>query len=467
MSAPLFNGGGADHAVGDPNYGHRSAWGLVAALTLVNVIAQVDRFAMTLLITPMQRDLGLNDTQMGLIGGLVTGVFFAAAGLPLARLADQVNRKYLIVISLVGWSLMTMASGLAIGFWTLCLARLLLSVGEASLGPAANSMISNVFPSNRLSQPLSVFAAAGSLGNAVASGLVALLLAFAAWAPDLLTFGDAPMAPWRIVMLGLGLAGVVPLVGMLLVREPARPVDDARPGFKAFVAHLRPRWKAYAPCYLGYAFFVLPFVALAFWVPTAFERAHGMSTTTSGVWLGLGYLVAGTPGTLVGGWLAQRWLAAGRTDGNLRVLLLATCIALPAAALSQIVGNPTVGLGFVWVGMFIGARHGRHSGSDPRSLPGPGGGGALPAHLHRRLHGHPSGRCHHRRCLPRPQAHRPCPRRAGGGLRPAGLLGDLAWLAAAPDGAGRARSGVAPRLTRCFPRAPAFGLQATPAPGFS
>ena len=355
MSAPLFNGGGADHAVGDPNYGHRSAWGLVAALTLVNVIAQVDRFAMTLLITPMQRDLGLNDTQMGLIGGLVTGVFFAAAGLPLARLADQVNRKYLIVISLVGWSLMTMASGLAIGFWTLCLARLLLSVGEASLGPAANSMISNVFPSNRLSQPLSVFAAAGSLGNAVASGLVALLLAFAAWAPDLLTFGDAPMAPWRIVMLGLGLAGVVPLVGMLLVREPARPVDDARPGFKAFVAHLRPRWKAYAPCYLGYAFFVLPFVALAFWVPTAFERAHGMSTTTSGVWLGLGYLVAGTPGTLVGGWLAQRWLAAGRTDGNLRVLLLATCIALPAAALSQIVGNPTVGLGFVWVGMFSAA----------------------------------------------------------------------------------------------------------------
>ena len=355
MSAPLFNGGGADHAVGDPNYGHRSAWGLVAALTLVNVIAQVDRFAMTLLITPMQRDLGLNDTQMGLIGGLVTGVFFAAAGLPLARLADQVNRKYLIVISLVGWSLMTMASGLAIGFWTLCLARLLLSVGEASLGPAANSMISNVFPSNRLSQPLSVFAAAGSLGNAVASGLVALLLAFAAWAPDLLTFGDAPMAPWRIVMLGLGLAGVVPLVGMLLVREPARPVDDARPGFKAFVAHLRPRWKAYAPCYFGYAFFVLPFVALAFWVPTAFERTHGMSTTTSGVWLGLGYLVAGTPGTLVGGWLAQRWLAAGRTDGNLRVLLLATCIALPAAALSQIVGNPTVGLGFVWVGMFSAA----------------------------------------------------------------------------------------------------------------
>jgi len=71
---------------GDPAYSTRQAWGLVLALTLVNVMAQVDRFAMTLLVTPMQQELGLNDTQTGLIGGLVTGVFYALAGLPLARL---------------------------------------------------------------------------------------------------------------------------------------------------------------------------------------------------------------------------------------------------------------------------------------------------------------------------------------------------------------------------------------------
>ena len=115
----------------DPQYGDRQAWYLVFALTLCNILSQVDRFAMTLLVTPMQRDLGLNDTQTGLIGGLVTGLFYALAGLPLARLADQYNRKLLILFALVGWSLMTMASGLAIGFWTLCIARLLLAVGVA------------------------------------------------------------------------------------------------------------------------------------------------------------------------------------------------------------------------------------------------------------------------------------------------------------------------------------------------
>ena len=68
---------------------HRQlAWFLVLSLMVTNIISQVDRFAMTLLVAPMQKDLGLNDTQTGLIGGLVTGLFFAAAGMPLARLAD-------------------------------------------------------------------------------------------------------------------------------------------------------------------------------------------------------------------------------------------------------------------------------------------------------------------------------------------------------------------------------------------
>jgi hypothetical protein len=65
------------HPAPDPHYGNRQAWYLVFSLTLCNILSQVDRFAMTLLVTPMQRDLGLNDTQTGLIGGLVTPVLRA------------------------------------------------------------------------------------------------------------------------------------------------------------------------------------------------------------------------------------------------------------------------------------------------------------------------------------------------------------------------------------------------------
>jgi MFS family permease len=340
----------------DPQYGDRQAWYLVFALTLCNILSQVDRFAMTLLVTPMQRDLGLNDTQTGLIGGLVTGLFYALAGLPLARLADQYNRKLLILFALVGWSLMTMASGLAIGFWTLCIARLLLAVGDAALGPSANSMIGNVFRPDKLSAPLSVYASAGSLGNAAAAVLVAAFLFVAPFVAPPLTFGGVPMAPWRVVMIGLGLVGAVPMIILLFVREPVRPHHEGdRPDFRAFVAYLKSHRLAYLPCYLGYASFVLPFVAMAFWAPTAFERVHGLSTPITGAWMGAGYLVAGAPGTIFGGWLSGWLERRGHADGKLLVLLIATLASVPAVVASQLAGDPKVAMGFLWVAMACAA----------------------------------------------------------------------------------------------------------------
>lgn len=344
----------ASTTVGDPTYGTRRAWFLVFSLMVTNIVSQVDRFAMTLLVAPMQKDLGLNDTQTGLIGGLVTGLFFAAAGLPLARLADQYNRVRLVVICLIIWSVMTALQGLAVGFWSLCLVRVFLTAAEASLGPAANSLIGNLFARDALAKPLSVVATGSSLGNAAAAGLVALFLVLAPFVAPPLTFGGEPMAPWRVVMIGLGIVGVVPMVMLLLAGEPKRPVNAAAsPDFKHFVAFLKPRWKAYQPCYFGYIFFVLPFVALSFWLPTMFERKHGLPPTVTGVWLGLGYLIASAPGTIAGGWLADRLQKRGHEDGRLKVLMIATAGAVVATVASQLVPNPQVAMAFVWVAMAL------------------------------------------------------------------------------------------------------------------
>ncbi|MCE2658344.1 MAG: MFS transporter [Rubrivivax sp.] len=342
----------ASATVGDPSYGIRRSWYLVFALMVTNVIAQVDRFAMTLLVTPMQKDLGLNDTQTGLIGGLVTGLFFAAAGMPLARLADQFNRIRLVVLCLVIWSVMTALQGVAIGFWTLCLARIFLTAAEASLGPASNSLIGNLFARDALAKPLSVVATGSSLGNAVAAGLVALFLFVAPFVAPPLTFQGEPMAPWRVVMIGLGLVGIIPMILLLTAGEPKRPVNaEASPDFRRFVAYLRPRWKSYQPCYLGYIFFVLPFVSLAFWLPTMFERKHGLPPTSTGLWLGLGYLLASTPGTLLGGWLADKLQSRGHEDGRLKVLMIGAAGAMTTTVISQLLPNPHLSMAFVWMAL--------------------------------------------------------------------------------------------------------------------
>ncbi|MBP9697302.1 MAG: MFS transporter [Thermomonas sp.] len=343
------------HPAPDPHYGNRQAWYLVFSLTLCNILSQVDRFAMTLLVTPMQRDLGLNDPDRAhrrpgdrpvlRPGGASAG----ASGGPVQPQAADPRR--------IDWlEPDDQASGLAIGFWTLCIARLLLAVGDAALGPSASSMIGNVFRSDKLSAPLSAYASAGSLGNAAASLLVAGLLFVAPFVAPPLTFGGEPMAPWRVVMIGLGLVGLLPMLTLLFAREPVRPHHEGdRPDFRAFVAYLKSHRLAYLPCYLGYALFVLPFVAMAFWAPTAFERVHGLSPTITGAWMGVGYLVAGAPGTIFGGWLSGWLERRGHADGKLLVLLIATLASVPAVVASQLAGNPIVAMGFLWVAMACAA----------------------------------------------------------------------------------------------------------------
>jgi MFS family permease len=146
------------------------------------------------------------------------------------------------------------------------------------------------------------------------------------------------------------------MVLLLLAGEPRRPVNAAaNPDFRAFVAYLRPRWKAYQSSYLGYIFFVLPFVALSFWLPAVFERKHGMATTTTGLWLGIGYLVASAPGTLLGGWLADRLQKGGHEDGRLKVLMIATAGAVTATCVAMLLPLPYVAIGFVWLAMGMAA----------------------------------------------------------------------------------------------------------------
>jgi MFS family permease len=335
-------------------YTERRAWYLVAALTSCAIISQVDRMAMTLLVTPLQRDLGLSDTDIGLIGGLAFAIFYAAAGLPLASLADRYSRRLIILVSLVAWSIMTAMCGFAVGYWSLFAARILVAIGEASNAPAGNSLLASVFPASRLSKPLSVFALGGSLGNTVAAVLVAGFVALAPYVSPHLSYRGEPLAPWRVAFIGLAIAGLVPFVLMLFTREPARLTrrEDAVP-MGEFLRYILARWRGYAPCYFGYALLVVPLVAVSFWAPTAYERAHGVSATTAGAWLGVGYVVGGMTGTLFGGWLADRWTANGLTDGKLRTLAVAVGGMAPSTLVSQVVPQFALGVGVLWIAMFF------------------------------------------------------------------------------------------------------------------
>ena len=344
----------SDHAQNVGTLPSREAWYLVFALTVCNIIATVDRMVMTLLVTPMQQSLGLSDTDTGLIGGLVLGLFYALAGLPLAHYADRLNRRNLICVALVAWSVMTAVCGLTVGFWSLFMARVLVAVFDAALSPSGTAMLADAFPSKALSRPLSVFAIGSSLGNTLAAVLTKVFL----WATPVVLVGygwlGRPLEPWRGVFFGLALLGLIPLVLLLAAPEPPRRETSAQAvPLREFLRHLTGRWRAYLPCYLGYTLMVLPLVCVAFWTPTAYERLYGVSPTTAGTWMGLGYIGFGITGTLGGGWLADRWERTGRADGKLRVLLVAALGLAPFAIVGQLMPTMWSAMPCLWAAMFF------------------------------------------------------------------------------------------------------------------
>jgi MFS family permease len=184
---------------------HRGAWRLLVALSALHVLAYVDRQLVVALAPVLEAELGLSHAQIGLvIGASFIGAY--ALGLPVAGvLADRLNRPRIVAAGLAAWSVATSLAATAQGFLSLAGWRALVGIGEATLPPAALSLLGDRFPPSRMGLASSVFYMGVPVGYAAS-------LAFAA--------AVAPRLGWRacfLVLGGLGLAAVVPV---LRIRDP-------------------------------------------------------------------------------------------------------------------------------------------------------------------------------------------------------------------------------------------------------
>ncbi len=148
-------------------------------LVVVYTFNFIDRQIIGILAVPIKADLGLSDTQLGLMGGLAFALFYTGLGIPVAMLADRFSRTWIMTVALAVWSLMTAASGLATNFWQLFAARLGVGVGEAGGVAPAYSLISDFFPPNQRARALSIYSFGIPIGSAIGivfGGVIASLL---------------------------------------------------------------------------------------------------------------------------------------------------------------------------------------------------------------------------------------------------------------------------------------------------
>lgn len=315
------------------------AYGL-ALLSLVSFFNYLDRMVIAVMVEPMKRDLGLSDTQIGLVSGLAFAALYAVCGLPLARVADRGSRKWLLAACLTVWSAMTALTGAVRSFPELFLARMAVGVGEAGCVPSSHSMIGDLFPPERRAFAIGVFQSGGLLGLSVG-------LAVAGLAAE--RFG------WRAALVGIGLAGL-PLAALvaLTLREPARhtATAEAEPiqaALRALMAR-RPLLHVIAGLSLG----AFATYGMAQWLPAFFIRSHGASLAQVGIYGALIGGIAGVLGTVAAGLAMVRlrprdqrwelWLPAGTY-----------VLALPLYAASFAVGELKAALGLQFAAVFLAA----------------------------------------------------------------------------------------------------------------
>ncbi|MDP4597764.1 MAG: MFS transporter [Pseudomonadales bacterium] len=281
---------------------------VLSALTLIYILNFVDRGLLAVVGPDLIPELGISDTQFGLLTGFGFALLYTIVGIPLARFADRANRVWIMTVCVALWSLMTALCGLAtevtIGsitfgaFWILLMCRVGVGIGEAGCTPPANSLIADYFAPRERSQALGVYAMGVTLGTMFANLI-------GGWVTD--------MFDWRTAFFVVGLPGLlIALIFKLTVKEPPRGYTDpvgkeskdqvdmreaireltTKPAFWYMTAG------ATVAAFCGYGISSFQSIFLV--------RAHEITTGEAAIWINTPVSLSSAIGTFATGWLATK-----------------------------------------------------------------------------------------------------------------------------------------------------------------
>lgn len=321
------------------------SWLVLAVLTFIYTFNFLDRQLMSILTEPIKNEMGLTDSQMGLLGGIYFAAFYTIIGVFVGFFADRFSRKWILVTGSTLWSAFTAACGVAHVYPALMVARMGVGVGEAAGAPPSYSIISDYFPASRRGMALGVFSLGVPFGMAIAALVGPLFVQHGDFA-----FGDTLIPGWRMAFISIGVAGILATVVLaVIVREPKRGAQEVKLDVHMEEAPTtaldKPGFFKTAGSFFGRP--VLLFTALgcgasAFvgygvlnWTAPFLTRAKGINMGEIALWYSLELAVCMGVGTWLAGAIAD-WLSKRAKIWYALVPMIALSCAVPFY------------LGFVW-----------------------------------------------------------------------------------------------------------------------
>jgi len=290
-------------------------------LTVVYTFSFIDRQLLAILQESIKADLGLSDSSLGLLTGFVFALFYVTAGIPIARMADNGNRRNIVSASIFIWSFMTAITGFAQNFVQIFLARIGVGIGEAGGNPPSQSMISDLFPAHQRATALGIYFTGVNIGI-----MFGFLLG--GWLNEI--YG------WRMTFMIVGLPGIV--IAALVrfsMAEPARGIVEnkqVQTETTKVADVISLLWKRQSFRHMAMAAALQAFVlyGIASWIASFIIRSHGMETGEVGLWLAMILGIGGAIGVLSGGYLGDR-LSARDQRWNMWLPAIVGLISLPFA----------------------------------------------------------------------------------------------------------------------------------------
>ncbi|MDB5448493.1 MAG: transporter [Phenylobacterium sp.] len=290
----------------------------LAIIALTFVCNYVDRTMLGAMVEAIKADLSISDGQIGLVAGAAFSLFYATAGLPLARLADRSDRIRMISIAMVVWSICTSACGFAGNFFQLLLARAGVAAGESAGQPPAYSMISDLFTPKARSTATAIFQVGGTIGGALGLALGGLL---------------ASHLGWRGAFMVMCVPGLIlALITWTTLRDPPRGLSEGRvmdeqapPAVTVVKLVLsRPTFVCTA---LGCGLMNYAMFSLLTWMPAFLSRSHHLTMAQAGGLAGAIEMVGGLLGAIGGAIIVD---LAGQRHERWRLLIPSIAALLSA-----------------------------------------------------------------------------------------------------------------------------------------
>ncbi len=328
-------------------------WYTTILLALLYWLSLLDRTIISLMVTPIKQDLGLTDTQFGIILGAAFAISFSVFGLIAGTIADRYSRRTIIYFSVTVWSLATAACGAAASMAQLLLARVGVGAGVAGLNPCASSMITDLFPPNKLTLALAVYALGASVGAGCAFLFGGLLVEAVSKTDTVILPVIGEVRSWQSVFYIIGLPGVFIALLTFTIPEPKRlgvrnqrqntsVVKHIATSYAELLKFMAQRKTFFIHHYIGFGLASICFTGGSAWYAEHIARAFGWDAAMRGTALGISLVAGGFVGKFVTGTMVGKLTEWGHKNAQFKWYGWSLVLATPIGVFGCISSNPWV-----------------------------------------------------------------------------------------------------------------------------